>query len=136
MSPSNRVVLLLTTEPAIRNLVEQVCRIDGYRTVTVVTVEEVYALSARRGKDAFGLAVIDTAALGVCDQQQQRQVFQLWQDWRATSPGLPLVFVGTMAQRQAFRKQRTGIGGFLVKPLGALALADMMRRFLLDEPCR
>ena len=135
MSPSTRV-LLLTMEPAIRNIVEQVGFIHGYRTVTVVTIEEAHALTARGGKDAFALAVVDTAALGVRDQQQPRQAYQRWQDWRATSPGLPLVFVGTMAQSHAFLKQRAGIGGFLVKPFGPLAFADMIRTFLQDEPSR
>ena len=123
-------VLLLTTEPAIRNIVEQVCLIDGHTTVTAATVEEAHALTAQRGGDAFALAVIDTAALGGSDQQQQQMVLQLWQAWRVTYPDLPLVFVGTMFQNDAFPSQGANNGGFLRKPFGPFAFADIMRTFL------
>jgi hypothetical protein len=69
MRKSTRV-RLLTTEPAIQNLVEQVCLIDAYRTVTVATVEDAHALAVQRGRDAFVLGVIDSAALRASDQQQ------------------------------------------------------------------
>ena len=129
MTRSTRV-LLLTTEPAIQNLVEQVCLIDGYRTVTAATVEDAHALAAQRGKDAFVLGVIDTAALGVSDQQQQHAARQLWQDWSAAYPGLPLMFVGTRSPNYDFVAHRPDIGGFLEKPFGPNVLADRMRTFL------
>ncbi|MDH3601189.1 MAG: hypothetical protein OEU26_16335 [Candidatus Tectomicrobia bacterium] len=123
-------VLLLTTEPAIQNLVEQVCLIDGYRTVTAATVEEAHALTAQGGRDAFALGVVDTAALGTCDQQQQRIAHQLWQDWTTSYPDLPLVFVGTMSQNDAFLEHRADTGAFLEKPFGPRVFADRMQTFL------
>jgi DNA-binding response OmpR family regulator len=129
MTQSTRV-LLLTTEPAIQNLVEQVCLIDGYRTVTAATVEDAHALAAQRGRDAFVLGVIDTAALGASDQQQQHAARQLWQDWSAAYPRLPLMFVGTRSPNYDFVAHRPDIGGFLEKPFGPYVLADRMRTFL------
>jgi hypothetical protein len=76
MAQSSRV-LLLTREPTIQHLVEQICLIDGHRTVTAATVDEAHALIAQSSGDALTLAVIDTAALGASDQQQQRVARQL-----------------------------------------------------------
>ena len=129
MEQSTRV-LLLTTEPTIQNLVEQVCLIDGHPTVTAATVEDAHALTAQGGRDAFSLSVIDTAALGASDQQQQHMARQLWQDWSDAYPRLPLLFVGTMSPNYDFVAHRTDIGGFLEKPFGPYVLADRMRTFL------
>ena len=129
MEQSTRV-LLLTKEPTIQNLVEQVCLIDGYRTVTAATVEDAHALTAQGGRDAFALSVIDTAALGTSDQQQQHSARQLWQDLIAAYPGRPLLFVGTMSPNYDFVAHRPDIGGFLEKPFGPYVLADRMRTFL------
>jgi len=129
MAQSTRV-LLLTREPTIQNLVEQICLIDGHRTVTAATVDEAHALIAQSSRDAFALAVIDTAALGASDQQQQRVVCQLWQDWTAAYPGLPLVFVGTRSSSNAFLAHCADISVFLEKPFGPRAFADIMRTFL------
>lgn len=123
-------LLLLTREPAIQNLIEQVCHIDGHRTVTAATVDEAHALTAQGGGDAFALAVIDTAALVACDPQQADMAYQLWQEWSVAYPGLPLMFVGTQSQHDAFLSNRDDIGVFLEKPFGPRAFADTMRRCL------
>ena len=129
MTQSTRV-LLLTREPAIQNLVEQICLIVGHRTVTAATVDEAHALIAQSSRDAFTLAVIDTAALGASDQQQQRVARQLWQDWTTAYPRLPLVCVGTRPSSNAFLAHCTDISVFLEKPFGPRAFADIMRTFL------
>lgn len=129
MAQSTRV-LLLTREPAIQNLVEQVCHIDGHRTVTAATVEEAHALTAPEGRDAFALAVIDTAAFGASEQQQPHLARQLWQEWTVVYPGLPLMFVGTLPQHYAFLANRADIGVFLEKPFGPRMFADTMRTVL------
>jgi DNA-binding response OmpR family regulator len=129
MAQSTRV-LLLTREPAIQNLVEQVCHIDGHRTVTVATVDEAHALAAPGGRDAFALAVMDTAAFGVSEQQQPHLARQLWQEWSAAYPGLPLLFVGTLPQDYGFLADRADLGVFLEKPFGPRLFADTMRTVL------
>ena len=121
MEQSTRV-LLLTKEPTIQNLVEQVCHIDGYRTVTAATVEDAHALTAQGGRDAFALSVIDTATLGASDQQQQYRARQLWQDWSAAYPGLPLVFVGARSPNDDFVAHRLTSGSFWRSRLDPMCL--------------
>jgi hypothetical protein len=43
------------------------------------------------------------------------------------------VFVGTRCQSDAFQKHSRDIGGFLEKPFGPNAFADMIRAFLLQR---
>jgi len=122
-------VLLLTQEPSIQNLIEQVCRVDGHATVAASTLQDVYALMAQYGGDAFSLAVVDTAALGMGDAEQ-RLGHQLWSDWRTAYPGVPLMLVGAPPPSAAVPTNPSDIGGFLAKPFGPYQLANMMRTFL------
>ena len=122
-------VLLLTREPTVQNLVEQVCHIDGHASAPASSLQDAYALIAQGGQDAFGLAVIDAAALGLGDSQQQL-AHQLWLDWRTAYPGLPVMIVGAQPPNEAVAANRADGGGFLEKPFGPYQLADMMRTFL------
>jgi hypothetical protein len=128
---SSTQVLLLTRAPAIQNLVEQICLIEGYRVITAATVEDAHALAAQVGREAFVLGVIDTEALMACERQQLDRVQQQWQAWIAAYSGLPLIFLGTMTPNGTFLIPDPSV--FLKKPLEPYTLASVVRRFLAGQ---
>ena len=123
-------VLLLTQEPAIQNLVEQVCRLHGYRVITVATLEVAHTLVTQGGQGAFVFGVIDTDAFVAPPPQQPDRVGQQWRTWTTTHAGLPLIVLGTRQSHHAFVATCTAPRLFLDKPFGPHVLADMMRTLL------
>jgi len=122
--------LLFTREPSIQNLVEQVCLIDGYRAVTVASIEAIEALIAQSGPGAFFLGVMDTAAFVTCDSKPPDWGPVQGQARVAAGLGLPLVFLGTRPSRRIWLARHIPHVKFLEKPVGPSALAAMMRTCL------
>ena len=127
---SSKQVLLLTKEPAIQNLVEQVCRIDGYRVITAATIEDVLALTTQGGRNVFVLAVIDPAAFEAPNPEQADRARQQWRAWADANVGLPLIVLDARTSSSVFLTACANPSVFLEKPFGPHVFADMMRTLI------
>jgi DNA-binding NtrC family response regulator len=117
-------VFVLSTDEALRQVLESVFRICSTEIVLAATAEEAEALTARRGLVPFELAIVDTTALGATPEHRQRLVCQLWRTWTAAQPDLPWVFIGTESEKYAVLAMCADTVRFVAKPLQLGALLD------------
>src|SRR5690606_37803386 len=100
----------------LRNLLEQIFFIRGDATIMLNTIQGVETLTAHWNLKAFGLVIIDTAALGACESEQQRMACRLLARWTTAHPMLPCLLLGTVFQKYAILSTCTRIVRFVVKP--------------------
>ncbi len=117
-------VLIITHDDAIRNLLEQVFIIRDVQIVIAATVQGAEAIVDLWGLGTFGLVIIDTAALGECDLDQNHMACRVLEDWTATNSTLSFLFLGTILQKHAMHMIQAEIVRVLVKPFRLDELVD------------
>lgn len=128
-------VLMITNEPALRNLCEQFFIVCGAKTITATTVKAAKAVVAQLGLKTFRLVVLDTAVFGDEERCQQRVAGELIQVWTDEQPGLPILFTGTVLQKHTLLARHTDMVFFLVKPLRLNELADAVQALWPGREC-
>jgi DNA-binding NtrC family response regulator len=126
-------VLILTHEDAIRNLLEQVFIIRDVQILIAETVQGAKAIINLWGLPTFGLVIIDTAALGEYELDQKRLACRILEEWTATYPALPFLFLGTVLQKHAIYLIRADIVRVLVKPFRLDKLVDVVDDFYPEQ---
>ncbi len=111
-----RHVLAITQDDGLRNLLEQIFHIDHVKIVLAATVPAAEAIINLWGLAAFGLMIIDTAALGANEAEQKQEVCRLLEEWTARHPQLSFLILGTVLQKHAVHLIRADTVGVLVKP--------------------
>jgi len=109
-------MLILTKDDGLRNLFEQLFMIRG-DTIGIVsnlqgaktTLEQWVPVTCR-------LVIIDTAALGTSEVEQQHGACRLLEAWTTQYPMLPVLFLGTILQKYPILAIRTHLVQFIVKP--------------------
>lgn len=109
-------ILLLTDDRQLRNLIEQLFIIDGVKTLTATTVDDVDTLLGHGGRAGLGLVIIDTAVFGTDDLQQQQWCRLLLRQWTRKYLGLPYLVIGSVLQKASILSEHTDLVQFLVKP--------------------
>jgi DNA-binding NtrC family response regulator len=131
--PGPMFVLLLTADQKLRNLIEQLFIIDGVKTLTATTVEEIETLIVRVGLAQLVLVIIDTAAFGADEFQQQQRSCRVLRTWTVKYLGLPYLVIGSVLQRASMLSEHTEIVQFLVKPFRLNELVSAVRRLWLER---
>jgi DNA-binding NtrC family response regulator len=126
--PGPMFVLLLTADQKLRNLIEQLFIIDGVKTLTATTVEEIETLIVQVGLARLVLVIIDTAAFGADEFQQQQRSCRVLRTWTVKYLGLPYLVIGSVLQRASMLSEHTEIVQFLVKPFRLNELVSAVRR--------
>jgi DNA-binding NtrC family response regulator len=126
--PGPMFVLLLTADQKLRNLIEQLFIIDGVKTLTATTVEEIETLIVQVGLARLVLVIIDTAAFGADELQQQQRSGRVLRTWTVKYLGLPYLVIGSVLQRASMLSEHTEIVQFLVKPFRLNELVSAVRR--------
>ena len=116
--------LIITRDDLIQNLLEQVLLIRDIQIVTVATVQEAEAIVALSGLGVFGLVIIDTAALGENEADQQHESSRVVEAWTAANPSLPFILLGTFLQKHGVHMIRSDRVYVLVKPFRLDELVD------------
>jgi len=126
-------VLILTHDDAMRNLLEQVFIIRDVQILIAETVQDAEAIMNRWGLPAFGLVIIDTAALGEYELDQKQMACRLLEEWTTAHPALPFLFLGTVLQKHAIYPIRADIVRVLVKPFRLDELVDVVDDFYPEQ---
>jgi DNA-binding NtrC family response regulator len=126
-------VLIITRDETMRNLLEQVFMIRDVQVVIAVTVQGAEASIDLWDVGTFGLVIIDTAALGECESDQKHVACHILENWTATHPTLPFLFLGTILQKHAIHMIRADIVRILVKPFRLDELVDAIDELYLGK---
>jgi DNA-binding NtrC family response regulator len=119
-------VLAITKDDGLRNLLEQIFHIDGVKMVLAETVSAAEAIINVWGLAAFGLMIIDTAALGANETEQKQEVCRLLEEWIIQHPELAFLILGTVLQKHAVHLIRADKVGVLVKPFRLEELVEQV----------
>ena len=117
-------VLTITQDDGLRNLLEQIFHVYDVKIVIALTGQAAEAIVDFWGLPAFGLIVIDTAALGTNDAEQKREVCHLLEEWTHQHPNLAFLILGTLFQKHAVHMIRADTVRVLVKPFRLEELVD------------
>jgi DNA-binding NtrC family response regulator len=127
-------VFIMTHDDAIRNLLEQVFIIRDVQILIAETVLGAEAIINLWGLPAFGLVIIDTAALGEYESDQKHMACRILEEWTTTHPALPFLFLGTVFQKYALYLMRANIVRVLVKPFRLDELVDVVDNLYPGQP--
>lgn len=119
-------VLTITQDDGLRNLLEQIFHIDHVQIVLAATVPAAEAIINLWGFAAFGLIIIDTAALGENETEQKQEVCRLLEEWTARHPSLSFLILGTVLQKHAVHLICADRVRVLVKPFRLEDLVDQV----------
>lgn len=115
--PTPPQVLILINEDGLRNLFEQLFMIRGNTIVIVSSLQGANTSLERWAPAICRLFIIDTAALGTYEVEQQYRACRLLEGWRTTHPTLPVLFLGTILQKYPILARRANLVRFIVKPV-------------------
>ena len=128
-------VLIVTSDHATRNLLEQVFMIRDIQIVIAATVQGAEAIIELWGLAEFGLIIIDTAALAERESDQKHVACHILHEWTEAHPSLPFLFLGTLGQKQTILAIRADIVRFLAKPYRLDDLVDAVDDLYLGSRC-
>ncbi len=128
-------VLIITRDNIIRNLLEQVFIVRDIQIVIAATIHGAKAIIDLWGLRPFGLVIVDIAALGACESDQQLVGYRALEAWTAANARLPFIFLGTFFQKHAVQRIRADAVRVLVKPLHADELIDAIDELYLAKRC-
>lgn len=110
-------ILVIASDDATRNLLEQFFIIRDTKVVATRTFDDAESIIGQWGLEPFSLAVIDTDAFGRRELEQKSMACHMLREWSMKYPILPVLFLGTADQKRAILKIRADTVQFLVKPL-------------------
>ncbi len=128
-------VLIITRDDVIRNLLEQVFIIRDIQIVIAATAEGAEAIVDLWGLNAFGLVVIDTAAFGESESDQQHVACRMSEAWTAVNPRLPFIWLVTFLQKQDVQMAQADRVRVLVKPFRVDELVDAIETLYWGKRC-
>lgn len=117
-------VLIITRDDVVRNLLEQVFIIRGIPIVIAASAPGAKAIVDLWGLSAFGLVIIDTAALGARESDQQHAVCRMLGEWTVANSRLSFILLGTLFQKHALHRFQAPVVHVLVKPFRLDELVD------------
>ncbi len=109
-------ILVIASDDATRNLLEQFFIIRDLKVVATRTFDDAERIIGQWGLEPFRLAIIDTDAFGRRELEQKSMACHMLREWSMKHPILPVLFLGTSCQKRAILKIRADTVQFLVKP--------------------
>lgn len=109
-------MLILTNDNGLRNLFEQLFIIRGDTIVIVRNLQGAKTTLERWAPATCRLVIIDTAALGTSEVEQQHGASCLLEVWSTRYPMMPVLLLGTILQKYPILAIRTHLVQFIVKP--------------------
>jgi len=124
------LILIISHDWMIQNMVEQVSLTCGCRSIAAASAREAEAKLAQLGYDRFVLVVLDADVLGEGGADLQMAASRLLQTWAGRYPGLPVVFLGTTLQKYAILAARLSLAPFVTAPFSPHNLMQAIQPLL------
>lgn len=120
-------ILIISRDRAIRNVVEQVSRVGGYRPVSEEGLADAEAILSQRGPERFALVVTDLRVLSDSDEEALDKLPALLQAWAKPPFTVPCLYLGSLSQKYGTLAAQTAPVPFLTIPFSAYEFGEAMQ---------
>src|SRR5262245_21217745 len=121
---NQKIIYILDDDPDIRNALEGLLSLHGYRACLFASVAEFYS----RAKPLEAACLIMDIQLNGVGFDVKRQLSHF-------DPGLPVILMtGSHTEENRFEAQRVGAAAFLAKPFGSKVLTDAIETAVRSSP--
>src|SRR5262245_49784081 len=90
VDPTQRIILIIDDDEAIRDMLREVLELQSYRTLTATTVQEAEQILQQQNPDTIGLVITD---IHLTPHAQAQEGYVLYKRWTARHPTLPFLLI-------------------------------------------
>ena len=122
--------LIISRDLALQNVVEQVCRVSGYRPVSTKSLADAETILAQREKPPFMLVMLDIRVIDGSEEELLTQLPDVLQLWATPPLTIPCLYLGFLSHKYAALATRTAPVPFLTLPVSASELRAAMQELV------